>query len=110
MSELNELQLQRRHKLDQIKAMGIDPYPADLWDVNAHSEQILKEFNAELNNFQDVSISGRIMSLQPKGKVCFMKIQDHLGRLQQQHDRSVWAEWNGTDQLQLFGEEDWQKG
>ena len=37
MSELNELQLQRRHKLDQIKAMGIDPYPADLWDVNAHS-------------------------------------------------------------------------
>ena len=82
MSELNELQLQRRHKLDQIKAMGIDPYPADLWDVNAHSEQILKEFDAELNNFQEVSISGRIMSLQPKGKVCFMKIQDHLGRIQ----------------------------
>ncbi len=82
MSELNELQLQRRHKLDQIKAMGINPYPADLWDVNAHSEQILKEFNAELNNFQEVSISGRIMSLQPKGKVCFMKIQDHVGRIQ----------------------------
>ena len=35
-----------------------------------------------MNNFQEVSIAGRIMSLQPKGKVCFMKIQDHLGRIQ----------------------------
>lgn len=82
MSELNELQLQRRHKLEQIKAMGIDPYPAALWDINTHSEAILKEYQAELNNFQEVSIAGRIMSLQPKGKVCFMKIQDHMGRIQ----------------------------
>lgn len=82
MSELNELQLQRRHKLEQIKAMGIDPYPAEMWDVNATSEEILSQFDAEKNNFQEVSIAGRIMSLQPKGKVCFMKIQDHVGRLQ----------------------------
>lgn len=82
MSELNELQLQRRHKLEEIKAMGIEPYPAPMWEVNAVSEEILDGYNADLNNFQDVSMAGRIMSIQPKGKVCFMKIQDHKGRLQ----------------------------
>lgn len=82
MSELNELQIQRRQKLEQIRAMGIDPYPAEHWDINAGSEDILSGYNAEENNFQDVSIAGRIMSLQPKGKVCFMKIQDHQGRIQ----------------------------
>lgn len=82
MSELNELQLQRRHKLEQIKALGIEAYPAELWEINAHSEEILSGFNAELNNFQEVSMAGRIMSIQPKGKVCFMKIQDAQGRLQ----------------------------
>jgi lysyl-tRNA synthetase, class II len=82
MSELNELQIQRRHKLEEIKAMGINPYPPEMWDVNANSEEILKGYNAEVNNFQNVSIAGRIMSIQPKGKVCFMKIQDDKGRLQ----------------------------
>jgi lysyl-tRNA synthetase class 2 len=82
MSELNELQLQRRDKLEQIKEMGINPYPAELWDVNSNSQEILNKFNAELNNYQTVSIAGRIMSLQPKGKVCFMKIQDQVGRIQ----------------------------
>lgn len=82
MSELNELQLQRRQKLEEIKAMGIDAYPADMWEVNAFSNEILENFNADLNNFQEVSMAGRIMSIQPKGKVCFMKIQDNAGRLQ----------------------------
>ena len=82
MSELNELQLQRRHKLEQIKALGIDPYPADLFEINTQTDTILNTYDAEANNLQDVSIAGRIMSLQPKGKVCFMKIQDHVGRIQ----------------------------
>lgn len=82
MSELNELQLQRRHKLAEIKAMGIDPYPADMWEINASSEEILKNFVPDSGNYQDVSMAGRIMSLQPKGKVCFLKIQDCDGRIQ----------------------------
>ncbi len=82
MSELNELQLQRRHKLEEIKAMGINPYPAELWDVNATAEEILSQFDVEKNNYQAVSVAGRIMSLQPKGKVCFVKIQDYTGRIQ----------------------------
>lgn len=82
MSELNELQIIRREKLNEIKALGIEAYPAEMWNVNTTSTAILEEFNAELNNFQEVSIAGRIMSLQPKGKVCFAKIQDHVGRIQ----------------------------
>jgi lysyl-tRNA synthetase, class II len=82
MSELNELQLQRRQKLDQLFQLGINPYPAELWDINAYSQEILDGFNIEENNFQEVSMAGRIMSIQPKGKVCFMKIQDKDGRFQ----------------------------
>ncbi len=82
MSELNEYQLQRRHKLEKLRNLGIDPYPAEMWDVNAYSADILKNYNPEENNFQEVTMAGRIMSLQPKGKVCFMKIKDDQGRLQ----------------------------
>jgi lysyl-tRNA synthetase, class II len=82
MSELNELQIQRREKLEQLYQLGINPYPAELWEINAYSHEILTNFNAEENNFQSVSMAGRIMSIQPKGKVCFMKIQDKDGRLQ----------------------------
>lgn len=82
MPELNELQLQRRQKLEQIRLMGIEPYPAELWDINTHSADVLEKYNPESDSFQDVSMAGRIMSLHPKGKVCFMKIQDIQGRIQ----------------------------
>src|SRR5690349_2322668 len=82
MSELNDLQQQRRIKPGKIRDLGIDPYPADKWEVNAWSKDILKSYDPEQNNFQDVSMAGRIMSLQPRGKMSFMKIQDDTGRLQ----------------------------
>ncbi|MCC6817680.1 MAG: lysine--tRNA ligase [Bacteroidia bacterium] len=82
MSELNELQLQRRSKLERIKSLGIEPYPAEMWDVNVTAEEVLSKYNAETNNYQDVIMAGRIMSIQPKGKVCFMKIMDHTSRIQ----------------------------
>lgn len=82
MSELNELQLQRRNKLERIKALGIEPYPADMWQINVTSSEVLANYKAEENNYQDVIMAGRIMSIQPKGKVCFMKIMDHSGRIQ----------------------------
>ncbi len=82
MPELNEYQLQRRQKLERLRNLGIDPYPAEMWDVNAYSADILKHFDAEANNYQEVSMAGRIMNMQPRGKMCFMKIQDDQGRLQ----------------------------
>lgn len=82
MSELNELQLQRRGKLERIKALGIDPYPAEMWDINTTTEEVLAKYKQEENNFPNVVMAGRIMSIQPKGKVAFMKIMDHTGRIQ----------------------------
>jgi lysyl-tRNA synthetase class 2 len=89
MPELNEYQIVRRQKLEKLRDLGIDPYPAAMWDVNAYSAEILKNYDAEANNFQEVTMAGRIMSLQPKGKVCFMKIKDDQGRLQLYISRDV---------------------
>lgn len=91
MSELNELQLQRRGKLERIKALGIDPYPADMWDINTTAEEVLAKYKQEENNFPNVVMAGRIMSIQPKGKVAFMKIMDHTGRIQLYVARDVIA-------------------
>lgn len=79
---LNDQELQRREKLKELATLGIDAYPAAAFDINTTTAEILANYDAEKNNFQDVSIAGRIMSLQPKGKVAFAKIQDHESRIQ----------------------------
>lgn len=89
MAELNEQQLQRRQKLEQLREMGINPYPAEMWDNNTTSAEILENYDPEKNNFQEVSLAGRIMSLQSKGKVAFLKIQDYYGRIQLYISRDV---------------------
>ena len=81
-AHLSDQEIQRREKLKELAALGIDPYPAAAFDINTTSKQILEGFNEEELNFQSVSIAGRIMSLQPKGKVAFAKIQDNEERIQ----------------------------
>ena len=83
MSEhLSEQEIVRRDKLKELTAMGIDPYPAAMWEVNTTAAEILSGYKAESNNYQDVVIAGRIMSLSPKGKASFAKIMDHTDRIQ----------------------------
>lgn len=72
----------RRDKLSQLNALGIDAYPAPAFEVNTNTLQILTEYNDAEKNFQQVSIAGRIMSIAPKGKATFAKIQDEKGRIQ----------------------------
>ncbi len=79
---LSEQEIVRRDKLNQLTALGIDAYPAPAFDVNCHSKQILENYNDAEKNFQQVSIAGRIMSIAPKGKATFAKIQDEHGRIQ----------------------------
>lgn len=79
---LNELEIQRRANLQKLRDAGIDPYPADLFDVNAFSDQILSQYNDEEKNFQDVSLAGRMMSVRDMGKACFAELQDSRGRIQ----------------------------
>lgn len=79
----SEQELQRRNKLTELRALGIDPYPAPLFHVTHHSTDILSGFSEEKkDSFNDVAIAGRIMSLNDKGKVLFIKIQDSKGVIQ----------------------------
>ena len=81
-SNLSEQELIRRDKLKQLEELGIDAYPAPMFEVNCNSQQILSTYDDVAKNLQDVTIAGRIMSLMPKGKVTFIKIQDEKGKIQ----------------------------
>lgn len=80
---LSEQELQRRQKLDELRKLGIDPYPAPTFPVTHHSADILSVYSeATKDQFSAVSLAGRIMSLNDKGKVMFIKIQDAMGVIQ----------------------------
>ncbi len=80
---LSEQELQRRNKLTELRALGIDPYPAPLFPVSHYSKDILADFSEEKKDlYQDVAVAGRIMSLNDKGKVVFVKVQDSKGVIQ----------------------------
>ena len=79
--ELSEQEIIRRNSLEQLKAMGINPYPADEYVVNAYSEDILANFSDEAEPRQ-VSIAGRMMNRRIMGKASFFELQDSRGRVQ----------------------------
>ncbi|MBN1952014.1 MAG: lysine--tRNA ligase [Bacteroidales bacterium] len=80
--ELSEQELFRRQSLEELRKLGINPYPAAMFPVNSNSKQIKKEYDAEKNNLQDVIIAGRLMSKRIMGKASFAEIQDEKGRMQ----------------------------
>ena len=79
--ELSEQEIIRRNSLEQLKAMGINPYPADEYVVNAYSDEIIANFNDEAEPRQ-VSIAGRMMNRRIMGKASFFELQDSHGRVQ----------------------------
>lgn len=79
---LSEQEINRRQSLDELRKMGIDPYPAAMFPVNATASQIKEEFSDEKNNFQDVIVAGRLMSQRIMGKASFAELQDESGRIQ----------------------------
>lgn len=81
--ELNEQEILRRNKLEEITKSGIDAYPAELFDVNATAKNILENFSPEkAEEYKNISIAGRIMSIRDMGKACFVSLQDSTGRIQ----------------------------
>lgn len=82
MRKLSEQEIQRRKNLEAIIAMGVDPYPAEQYDVNAHSTEIKADFDPEKENYQDVCLAGRIMMKRVMGKASFAELQDSKGRIQ----------------------------
>ncbi|MBQ9588029.1 MAG: lysine--tRNA ligase [Bacteroidales bacterium] len=82
MNELTEQEQVRRNSLEQLRALGINPYPAALYEVNCNSAEILEQYPKDNTLFQQVSIAGRIMSRRIMGAASFVEIQDHAGRIQ----------------------------
>ena len=79
---LSEQEEQRRKSREEIIDLGIDPYPSETFDINTNSQEIKDDFNEKKKNFQDVSISGRIMSRRVMGSASFAEIQDSKGKIQ----------------------------
>ncbi len=83
MSNLSEQEIIRREKLKELETLGLDAYPAALYPVSHYSADIKNHFTEEKKEqFANVCIAGRIMSLNDKGKVFFIKIQDSKGIIQ----------------------------
>tara|TARA_B100001758_G_scaffold28333_1_gene19755 strand:+ start:296 stop:1987 length:1692 start_codon:yes stop_codon:yes gene_type:complete len=76
--ELSEQQQVRREKLEKIKSLGINPYPADLFPVSSYSLEIKNDFQEGTN----VVIAGRLMSRRIQGNASFAELQDSKGRIQ----------------------------
>jgi lysyl-tRNA synthetase class 2 len=79
---LSEQEQIRRNSLEEIRKMGINPYPQEAYPVSHKAEEIKKGYSPEENNFQDLSIAGRLMSRRIMGKASFAEIQDDSGRIQ----------------------------
>ena len=80
---LSEQEIIRREKLKKIQEAGIDPFPAALYPVSHYSADIKAQFSEENKDaFSNVCVAGRIMSINDKGKVFFIKIQDSKGIIQ----------------------------
>ena len=82
VQEFSEQELIRRDSLAKLRELGIEPYPAPLYPVNATAAQILGGFDPEKGNFQEVCIAGRLMSRRIMGAASFGELQDETGRIQ----------------------------
>ena len=79
--ELSEQEIFRRESLNELRNMGIEPYPAAEYPTNAFSTDILAEFKDE-DEPREVCIAGRMMSRRVMGKASFIELQDSKGRVQ----------------------------
>ncbi|MFB6342585.1 lysine--tRNA ligase [Saccharicrinis sp. FJH62] len=80
-TELSEQELIRRNSLDELRSLGINPYPAEKFEVSHYSAQIKESFKDD-EDFGKVTLAGRIMSRRIMGKASFAELQDAEGRIQ----------------------------
>ncbi|MBC7867963.1 MAG: lysine--tRNA ligase, partial [Gloeobacteraceae cyanobacterium ES-bin-316] len=83
-AHLSEQEIIRREKLEELNKLGIDAYPAALYPVNTTSAYIKENYKGEENkqDFAEVCIAGRIMSVRDMGKANFAVLQDGIGKIQ----------------------------
>ena len=79
---LSEQEILRRQSLAQLRMLGINPYPAEMFEITAQSQEIVANFNPDIKNYQQVRMAGRLMAKRIMGKASFAHLQDHQGRIQ----------------------------
>src|ERR1700744_4361026 len=83
MSTLSEQEIIRRESLQQLRELGINPYPAEAFNVTAFANDIKDNFNPNAPEaYQNVTLAGRIMSRRIMGSASFAELQDSTGRIQ----------------------------
>ncbi len=82
MHTYSEQELLRRNKLTELEKMGINAYPAELFDVNVSAKEILENYEKQKIEYKNICIAGRLMSIRDMGKACFMVIQDATSKIQ----------------------------
>ncbi len=81
-TEFNEQEIIRRESLSAMREVGVEPYPAEAYEVNITTQEIKDKYNADEKNLQDISIAGRIMTRRIMGAASFIELQDETGRIQ----------------------------
>src|ERR1035437_5635642 len=79
---LSEQEQIRRASVDELRKLGIDPYPAAEYRTNVFAQDILENYSPEKNSFQEVSLAGRIMNRRIMGNASFAELMDSSGRIQ----------------------------
>ena len=82
IEHLSEQEQLRRKSLAALREAGINPYPAERFDVNATARSIAEGFDANPESFQTITIAGRMMSRRIMGSASFFELQDNTGRIQ----------------------------
>ncbi len=80
--QLSEQEIIRRDKLQQLRNLGIEPYPAESFEVNATIEDILQNYERNKTDYKNISIAGRIMNFRIMGSASFVELQDATARMQ----------------------------
>jgi lysyl-tRNA synthetase, class II len=80
--QLSEQEIIRRQSKEELEKLGINPYPAELFDVNASAKEILENYERQKSDYRQISIAGRIMSRRIMGNASFAELQDETGRIQ----------------------------
>lgn len=81
--KLNDLEIKRVEHLKELLELGIEPYPAEKYEVSHYADAIKQNFDDEKpEEFAKVSLAGRLMAVRGKGKAMFANIQDSTGRIQ----------------------------
>ncbi len=82
MQILSDQEVHRREEREELMKMGLNPYPSESFKINTNSKDILEHFDSTPDDYQEISLAGRLMSRRIQGKASFAEIQDANGRIQ----------------------------